>query len=229
MRIRLGVALCLGVVVLGIASSGTAQGLKPIKLPDPQTKGGMPLMEALSKRQTLREFSDEPLPVQMLSDMLWAAFGVNRPESGKRTAPSAMNLQEIDIYVALQDGLYLFRADKHVLEPVMDQDVRMHTGNQPFVAGAPVNLIFVADYSRMTRGSQAEKDFYSATDTGFISQNVYLYCASAGLATVVRGWVDRDKLAEVIGLRDDQKIILAQTVGYPAVAETQKESGKAGQ
>jgi SagB-type dehydrogenase family enzyme len=180
-------------------------------------------MEALSKRQTSREFSGKELPLQTLSDMLWAAFGVNRPESGKRTAPSAMNLQEIDIYVALEDGLYLFNATEHTLEPVLAEDLRANTGHQPFVGGAPVNLVFVADYSRMTRGSEADKDFYSATDTGFISQNVYLYCASAGLATVVRGWVDREKLAEAMGLRDDQKIILAQTVGYPAEKETRED------
>jgi nitroreductase len=127
-----------------------------------------------------------------------------------------MNLQEIDIYVALADGLYLFRAEGHVLERVSGEDIRAVTGGQDFVAGAPVNLVFVADYSRMTRGSAADKDFYSATDTGFISQNVYLFCASEGLATVVRGWVDREALAKAMGLGEDQKIILAQTVGYPA-------------
>jgi SagB-type dehydrogenase family enzyme len=211
--------------LLGFAGTGLGLGqdLQPLKLPKPQTKGGMPLMEALASRHTSREFAGRELPAQMLSDLLWAAFGVNRPESGKRTAPSAMNLQEIDIYVALKGGLYLFNAGEHALDPVLAQDVRADTGVQPFVAGAPVNLIFVADYSRMTRGSRAEKDFYSAADTGFISQNVYLFCASAGLATVVRGSVNRDKLAQVMGLREDQKIILAQTVGYPAQTDAKQK------
>jgi SagB-type dehydrogenase family enzyme len=190
-----------------------------MKLPEPNMKGGMPLMEALSMRQTQREFSSRELPAQVLSDLLWAAFGVNRPESGKRTAPSAMNLQEIDIYVALAEGLYLFRPKEHDLQMISGEDIRAATGGQDFVGGAPLNLVFVADYSRMTRGSEADKEFYSAADTGFISQNVYLYCASEGLATVVRGWVDREALAKAMGLREDQKIILAQTVGYPVPEE----------
>ncbi len=216
---RLAMALTLFVTVASVAATGLAQDTSSMKLPEPNMKGGMPLMEALSMRQTQREFSDRELPDHVLSDLLWAAFGVNRPESGKRTAPSAMNLQEIDIYVALAGGLYLFRPEEHDLQKISGDDIRSKTGSQDFVAGAPVNLVFVADYSRMTRGSDADKDFYSATDTGFISQNVYLYCASEGLATVVRGWVDREALAKTMGLREDQKIILAQTVGYPKPAE----------
>jgi len=196
----------------------SAQETEMMRLPKPNMKGGMPLMEALKARRTQREYDDRQLTPQVLSDLLWAAFGVNRLESGKRTAPSAMNLQEIDVYVALAEGLYLFRADEHMLEKISGDDIRAATGGQPFVAGAPLNLIFVADYSRMTSGSEADKDFYSATDTGFISQNVYLFCASEGLATVVRGWVDREALAKAMGLREDQKIILAQTVGYPQPA-----------
>jgi nitroreductase len=192
-----------------------AQELKPISLPAPQMDGGKPLMQALKDRRTSRAFSSEKLSPQVLSDMLWAAFGVNRPETGKRTAPSAVNWQEIDIYVATADGLYLYDASPHVLRPVLREDLRALTGLQSFVKGAPVNLIFVADYSRMGQASDEDKDFYSAADTGFISQNVYLYCASEGLATVVRGLIDRPVLAEAMGLRSDQKVILAQTVGYP--------------
>jgi SagB-type dehydrogenase family enzyme len=202
-----------------LAALGLSQELKPMQLPKPNMKGGMPLMEALKERQTQRDFSSEKLPPQVLSDLLWAAFGVNRPESGKRTAPSAMNWQEIDIYVALEEGLYLYNAKDHRLDPVLAKDVRGDTGMQPFVAGAPLNLVFVADYARMTRGSDADKDTYGAADTGFISQNVYLYCASEGLATVVRGYVDKEALAKVMGLRKDQKVMLAQTVGYPPPAE----------
>jgi SagB-type dehydrogenase family enzyme len=213
------VGLILLVTVILCAGSGFAQDMKTVKLPEPDMKGGMPLMEALKERKTERAFAARQLSPQVLGNLLWAAFGVNRPESGKRTAPSAMNLQEIDIYVALEEGLYLYDAESHALEPVSRDDLRALTGFQDFVADAPVNLVFVADYSKMTRGSQADKDFYSAADTGFISQNVYLFCASEGLATVVRGWVDKQPLAEAMGLRDDQKVILAQTVGYPEPSE----------
>jgi len=184
------------------------------RLPKPRTKGGMPLMEALSKRRSSRQFAARKLPDQVLSDLLWAAFGVNRPD-GHRTAPSAVNWQEIDVYVAMADGLWLFDAKANDIKLVLKEDIRALTGTQRFVRDAPVNLIFVADFARMSRrGSEADKVFYSATDTGFISQNVYLYCASEGLATVVRGLVDRPALAKAMGLRKDQRVILAQSVGY---------------
>jgi SagB-type dehydrogenase family enzyme len=192
-----------------------AQGLKPIQLPKPQMDGGKPLMQALKERKSTRSFSTEKLPDQVLGNMLWAAFGINRPDSGQRTAPSAMNRQEIDIYVATADGLYLYDAKKHTLQPVLAEDIRAETGMQPFVKDAPVELVYVADYSRMGGGTDEEKNLYSAADTGFIGQNVYLFCASEGLATVVRGSVPRQALAKVMKLRPDQKIILAQTVGYP--------------
>lgn len=207
--------LVAGLVGTMVAMLSAEEGGKVIKLPPPQTEGGMPLMAALKARCTTRSFSSKPLPVQVLSNLLWAACGVNRPESGKRTAPTAMNMQEIDVYVALPEGLYLYNAKEHQLEPVVMQDLRAATGRQAFVAEAPVNLIFVADYARMARASAEAKDFYSATDTGYISQNVYLFCASEGLATVVRGMVDKAALAEKMGLHPEQKIVLAQTVGYP--------------
>jgi SagB-type dehydrogenase family enzyme len=188
---------------------------KPIKLVKPQTDGGKPLMQVLKDRKTSRSFSSKMLPKQVLSNLLWAAFGINRAKSGKRTAPSAVNWQEIDIYVATAEGLYLYKAKGHKLIPVLDEDIRAETGKQGFVKDAPVNLVFVADYSRMGKGSVGNKDFYSAADTGFISQNVYLVCASEGLGTVVRGLVDRDNLAKVMKLNKNQKVILAQTVGYP--------------
>jgi len=189
--------------------------LKPIQLLKPQVDGGRPLMQVLKDRSTSRSFSAEKLPLQVLSNLLWAAFGINRPDSGKRTAPSAMNWQEIDIYVAAADGLYLYDAKAHLLQPVLSDDIRAMTGRQPFVKEAPINLVYVADFSRTGTASQEEKELYSAADTGFISENVYLYCASEGLATVVRGSMDRGALAKVMRLRPDQKIILAQTVGYP--------------
>ena len=149
----------------------------------------------------------------MLSNLLWAAFGINRANSGKRTAPSAMNWQEIDIYVAMKSGLYLYNAGQNLLEPVLAQDIREHVGVQDFTQTAPVNLIYVADYTRMS-GDNKSKNFYSATDTGFISQNVYLFCSSEGLATVVLGWVNKPQLAKVMKLKKTQKIILTQPVGY---------------
>jgi SagB-type dehydrogenase family enzyme len=192
-----------------------AQDLRPIQLPPPQTDGGKPLMQVLKERKSTRSFSPERLPLQTLGNLLWAAFGINRPDTGQRTAPSAMNRQEIDIYVATADGLYLYDAKGNALQPVLTNDVRAATGLQPFVKEAPVNLVYVADYSRMGGGTDDEKNVYAAADTGFIGQNVYLFCASEGLATVVRGSVDRAALAKTMKLRPGQKIILAQTAGYP--------------
>jgi nitroreductase len=178
-------------------------------------EGGRPLMQVLKDRKSSRAFSAEKLPSQVLSNMLWAAFGVNRPDSGKRTAPSARNWQEIDIYAATADGLYLYEAKGHMLRRVLAKDIRALTGRQPFVEEVPVNLIYVADFSRMGGAADEDKVLYSAAGTGFIGQNVYLYCASEGLATVVRGLVDRPALAKAMKLRSDQKVILAQSVGYP--------------
>jgi SagB-type dehydrogenase family enzyme len=189
--------------------------LKPIKLPDPQVKGGRPLMEVLKDRSSFRLFRSENLPLQVISNLLWAAFGINRQDTGKRTAPSAVNWQEIDIYVAMAEGLYLYDPKTHILKPVLSGDIRGMTGRQEFVKDVPVNLIYVADFSRMGTTTKDDKDLYSAADTGFISQNVYLYCASEGLATVVRGSIDRQNLAKAMKLRPEQKIILAQSVGYP--------------
>lgn len=203
------------VLMLLCTAAFAAEPLTFLSLPKPQTDGGMPLMQALKNRSTSRAFSPEKLSSQVLSNLLWAAFGVNRPDAGKRTAPSAMNWQEIDVYVALADGLYRYEAAGHRLEPVVSGDLRSLTGRQAFVGEAPVNLIYVADYSRMGQVSKEERDLYAAADTGFISQNVHLFCASEGLATVVRGSIDRQALAKAMGLRPDQKIILAQTVGYP--------------
>ena len=206
------------VVVLVIVSFITvswAAELLPIKLPPPNLNSGKSLMQSLQARKSSRDFSTKKLPVEVLSNLLWAAYGINRPESGRRTAPSAVNWQEIDVYVAMTDGLYLYNAKEHVLKPVIKQDIRELTGKQTFVKDAPVNLIYVADYSRMGGANAEEKNSYSAADTAFIAQNVYLYCASEGLATVVRGSIDRDILAKAMQLRDNQKIILSQTVGYP--------------
>ena len=192
-----------------------AEGLKPVQLLKPQIDRGRPLMQVLKDRSSSRSFRTEKLPIQVLSNLLWAAFGVNRTDIGKRTAPSAMSWQEIDIYVVMAEGLYQYDAKDHILKPILPDDIRGLTGRQEFVKEAPVNLIYVADFSRMGTAAKEDKDLYSAADTGFISQNVYLYCASEGLATVVRGSIDRQTLSKVMRLRPDQKVILAQSVGYP--------------
>ena len=218
MRTRLTIAALAAIVVFFMFYAATAvraDELKPVKLPNPQTEGGKPLMQALKERQSMREFSPEELSPQVLSDMLWAASGINRPDTGGRTAPTAKNMQEIDVYVVKAEGAYLYDAKANMLAPVLAGDVRGSTGKQAFVRDAPVNLVFVADLSKMGAMDAASKEFYAATDTGFASENVYLFCASAGLATVVRGWVDKPALEKALKLRGDQKVILAQTVGYP--------------
>ena len=170
-------------------------------------------MEALQERRTMRELKPDRLPAQMLANLLWAGFGINRPASGHRTAPSAMNSQEVDLYVALSEGLYIYEAKPHQLKPVLRKDLRAKTSGQPFATNAPAVLIFVADLPRLTKAKPEQREFYAALDTGFISQNVYLYCASAGLATVVYA-LDRAPLAAAMELRPEQKVILAQAVGY---------------
>ena len=187
-----------------------------LALPQPARQGGLSLLEALKARHSSREFSSRALPLQMLSDLLWAAFGINRPPSGGRTAPSAHDWEEIDIYATLAQGAFVYRAKEHALVELSERDLRGATGIQPFVAQAPLNLVYVADLSRMKQASEEEKRWYSGPDAGFIAENVYLFCASAGLATVARGMVDRDALARALRLKPDQQIILAQTVGYPA-------------
>jgi SagB-type dehydrogenase family enzyme len=210
---RFALPLFLALLVLPVLL--VAQELKPLELPKPQTDGGKPLMQALKARHTTRSFKPEKLPAQVLSNLLWAAFGVNRPDSGKRTAPSAMNWQEIDLYVATADGLYGYDAKANRLDPVLSEDVRAATGTQDFVKNAPVNLVYVADLAKTRNPGSEGQTLFTAVDTGVIVQNVYLFCASEGLGTVVRGSVDRAALAKAMKLRPDQRIIVAQTVGYP--------------
>lgn len=207
--------LLLTIVLVLWTAAAAAQNPEQIKLPPPQIDNQKSLVQALTERKSARNFSTKPLPPQILSNLLWSAFGINRTETGRRTAPSAVNWQEIDIYVAMADGVYLYDAKQHALRKIIDQDIRLLTGKQPFTGEAPVNLVYVADLSRMGGANAEEKAFYSATDTGFISQNVYLYCAAEKLATVVRGLIDKDELAKALKLRSTQKITLAQTVGYP--------------
>jgi len=191
-----------------------AQGLKPIQLPQPQTVGGRPLMQTLKDRKSSREFGPGRLSTQTLSNMLWAGFGINR-QDGRRTAPSAMNWQEISIYVATQDGVYVYDAAANSLNPVIAGDFRAATGVQSYVKDAAVNLVYVSDLSKTRRATAADAQMFTAADTGLIAENVYLYCASEGLAVVVRGSIDRPALAKTLKLRPEQEIILAQSVGNP--------------
>jgi len=205
----------------------SAEEPKTIQLLKPEPGGGSPLMQLLWKRKSTKEFSPEPLPVKVLSNLLWAGFGINRPD-GRRTAASAMNCQDIDIYVILADGLYLYDQKASQLKLILAEDLRALVGTQAYVKEAPVNLIYVSDYGRMRDkiadqiktfyGSISLIDLFAGVDVGLISENVYLYCASEGLATVVRAWIDIPALSKAMKLRPDQKIILSQAVGYPKKA-----------
>ena len=203
-------------VFLWHVTPGKTQDLKPIPLVKPQMDSGGLLMHVLRERKSSRDFSDKKLPIRVISNLLWSACGINRPGAGKRTAPSTMNWQEIDVYVATTQGLYVYDPRQHRLDPVLAQDIRGLISTHTFVTDAPLSLIYVADFARMGGAAPESKDFHAALDTGFIAQNVYLYCASEGLATVVLGTtLKREKLFQVMKLRPDQRIILAQTVGYP--------------
>jgi len=179
----------------------------------PTRSGGKPLMDVLADRQSLREFSPDALPDQTLSDLLWAAAGINRSEHGGRTVPSAMNAQEVLLYVALPRGLFLYDPVRHVLQLVVAGDVRRVTGNQDFVDTAPLDLVFVADHTRMKLVPAAQRQGYAFATAGAMVQNVYLYCASQGLATVIRAWFDRQALSDAMGLDTDHQLLLSQTVG----------------
>ncbi|HJV60190.1 MAG TPA: nitroreductase family protein [Albitalea sp.] len=176
---------------------------------------GASLEEALQQRRSTRSFLADALPLEMLSSLLWCAFGVNRPDTGGRTAPSAHNGQEIDIYVVLPEGSFRYDARAHRLMLVTADDLRGLTGSQDFVAGAPLNLVYVADFSRMAQAAASDREFLAGVASGCIAQNVYLACAAHGLGTVVRGLVDRRRLAPALRLRATQRVTLAQTVGFP--------------
>jgi len=200
--------------ILAAAPSLAATDSTVRELPPPRTEGGKPLIQALRQRRSIREYSDRPLPAQVLSDLLWAAFGINRP-SGDRTAPYWRHIMVIEVYAAMADGVWLYEPKRHVLLPHSRVDIRAQTGLQDFVANAPLNLVYVARGERMQDISANERRLYASVDTGFIGQNVYLFCASEGLATVFRGAVDYEKLNRTMQLETDQFVTFAQTVGYP--------------
>jgi nitroreductase len=185
-----------------------------ITLPAPQKSGGMPLMEALAKRSTARAFDSRDLSAQQLSSLLWASFGINRPD-GKRTAPSANDKRATDIYVLLKQGTYVYEAKKNQLTLVLPEDIRTLGSTQPFATNAPVTLVFVADLAKMADAPEETKQNLAYENVGYISQNAYLYCASEGLVTGARASVDRKALRQKLKLRPEQVVILGQSVGYP--------------
>jgi len=190
-----------------------AQEIK--QLPEPQKRGGKRLMKALNQRQSSRTFADKEMDDQMLSNLLWAAFGINRPESGNRTAPSAHNVQDIEIFVTTADGAYLYLPEQHALKRITEKDVRADMGSQDFVENASVNLVYVSDFSKYSDGSEQQHMVTASAHSGFIGQNVYLFCASEGLNSVFRGAINKDLIAETLNLEENLHIIYSQSVGFP--------------
>jgi len=211
-RIFLGAA---GAMALGLGWPGAAQAAPKLPATPGSVLQGRTLEEALRSRQSRREYAPTPLPPEVLSGLLWAAWGVNRPDSGKRTAPSARNRQEISLYVATAQGVFLYDAPAHALVEKSAADARAATGQQAYAATAPVNLVYVADLARAAGDNDEDRLLMAAMDTGFISQNVYLFCAALNLATVVRASFDQAALGKALGLAPGQRPMLAQCVGYP--------------
>ena len=205
-----------GILAGAVVATGpvlAAVETKTVVLPPPRRTGGKPLIDALKLRRSTREYSDRTLPPQVLSDLLWAAFGVNRP-SGDRTVPYWRHIMVIEVYAAMTDGVWFYDPKRHALVSHSGDDIRAQTGQQDFVGTAPLNLIYVARGERMQDITPEERRLYASVDAGFIGQNVYLFCASEGLATVFRGAVDTDKLGRTMKLGKDQFVTFAQTVGY---------------
>lgn len=209
---RRGVSV--GMMVATLPVGDTVEAQTAWALPAADEVGGMKLMAALKLRRSTREYSDKPLPPQILSNLLWATFGINRP-SGDRTAPYWRHMMVIDVYAVMADGVWLYDPKAHALMPHLKLDLRADTGLQGFVAIAPLNLVYVAHGERMTDVSPQDRRLYASVDSSFSGQNVYLYCASAGLASVFRGAVDYAKLERKLHLPKEQFVTFAQTVGYP--------------
>lgn len=196
------------------ASVNLCAAEKTIKLPPPDKAGGKPLMQCLTERKSERKFDSKPLPPQILSDLLYAADGISRPD-GRKTVPTARNLQSQEVYAAMADGLYLYHPKTHSLDLVKAGDIREKCGMQAIHKTAPIVLIYIGDVSKIGKNA-AEKVFYAANHAGYASQNVYLYCTSAGLATVVCGLVNKPELEKAMELPGTKRIQLTQPVAYPA-------------
>jgi len=214
-RREVNIGLVASAALAAAGRAAAAEESPALDLPPPRSEGGKPLIEALRLRRSIREYSPRALPPQVLSDLLWAAFGINRPASGDRTAPYWRHVMVIDIYAAMADGVWLYEPKAHKLLPHLRGDIRAQTGLQDFVAKAPLNLVYVAHGERMGDISAEDRRLYASVDTGFIGQNVYLFCASEGLATVFRAALDYAKLASTMELGAGQFVTFAQTIGYP--------------
>ena len=192
-----------------------AQDAKTIILNPPDPTRGLPVMTALSLRASASEFDTTSLSLQDISDLLWAANGINRPESGKRTAPSAMNSQDVDVYAVMKSGVYLYNPKDHCLNWVADGDHRaLVAGMQGNFSAAPFFCVLVSDNSRFRRGDDSLKMVWAAEDAGIVSQNICIFCASVGLDTRVRASMDQEKLREILQLKDSQHLMLNNPVGY---------------
>jgi len=200
----------------GLQTGGAVQ-LDVIKLNPPDLNKGISVMQALKKRKSQRDISDKKLTLQQLSDLLWAADGINRPD-GKRTAPAAIAIYSVDIYVVLPEGVYLYDVARHELKPVAKGDFRKLAGMQNFVFIAPLNLVYVLNLKSWRNAqrpvSDEKRDLWVHVEVGLVAQNVNLYCASEGLGATVRGLIDQKKFGEVIKVRPEQ-VVLAHTIGYP--------------
>ncbi len=190
---------------------GTAR--RDIELPPPLRDASVSLAAAFAGRRSQREFDTRPLPQQLLSDLLWAADGVNR-SGGGRTAPSALDAHDVAIFVALPEGAYRYDPAEHALHLVAAVDVRRVTGYQDFVDNAPLDLVYVSDQKHLSAVSVLQRVPYAYAAAGAIAQNVYLFCAANRLACVLRAWIDREAVAQELGLKHDQHVLLSQTIGF---------------
>lgn len=186
------------------------------QLPPPELTVGRPLMETLAKRHSERTFSSRPIDMQTLGNMLWAAVGVNRKDEGKRTNPTAMNRQEISVYVFTADGVSLYDPLTHSLNRIVEGDHRaLVASRQEFVMQAPVSIVFVGDYGKMGIPGDHSK-MMVAVDAGIACQNLNLFCASVGLATVPRATMEGEAIRQLLNLDGMQEPIMNNPVGYPA-------------
>jgi nitroreductase len=198
------------ILIFSVINSVLAQELSSIKLNNPNTKRGLPVMEALSQRASVKEWSEKKLNLQDLSDLLWASNGINRPDESKRTAASALNAQDVDVYVVMEEGSYLYDAKMQELTAVAKGDFREAAGKTT----APVVIVLVSDISRFKSGEVASKLNWAALDIGIVSQNIALFCAGTGLKTRPRVSMDVAKIKSVLKLSDSQYPMLNHPVGY---------------
>lgn len=213
--VNIGIISSVAAAATAVAPS-FAETTAAIDLPPPATNGGKSLMQALQSRRSIRDYSDRALPNEVLSNLLWAAWGVNRPETDGRTAPHWHNAYALDIYLTRADGVWVYAPKGHRIVFHMNGDLRAQTTTgQPFVGAAPLNLVYAVDLAKLTPASDGEKAIAAAACAAVVAQNVYLYCASAGLATVLRQSVPGAALAKTLQLQPSQIIQFAQTVGYP--------------